>query len=80
MANRTKRPTVDVHPVRVEVLVASMFRHDGAYVRPGDRLMLMPDEAADLIAMHFVQLIDARPLHEGGVRRPSVAPPATGRS
>lgn len=57
MAARTvKRPPIDgERPVRVEVLVASMFRHDGAYVRPGDKLMLSPDEARELIALHFVR-------------------------
>jgi hypothetical protein len=42
----------------VEVLVASMFRHDGAYVRVGQRIMMTPRDAADYKALHFVQLID----------------------
>jgi hypothetical protein len=40
----------------VTVIVATGFRHNGAYVRTGDTVQMTPREAADMAALHMVRL------------------------
>jgi hypothetical protein len=63
MAFPVKRiATGDERALMVEVKVAAMFRHDGAYVRPRDHIMVTMQEAADLTALGFVKPLHKDPL------------------
>jgi hypothetical protein len=56
----------DFKPDQTTVEVIAQFRHNGVYVRPGEKLTMTTDEANDLEAMHFVRLYSRRDMRANG--------------
>jgi hypothetical protein len=56
MAKPIKRPAEEPPRVRIEAL--ARFRHDGAYVEPGAKLLVREIDAEELAAIGFARKVE----------------------